>query len=117
MYQTYDGVAAGIQKLVVEDTGAWTIQDLQGRTIEQGTLPIGELRSYLDFWRDLASRRANGWSEPQFGGCTNQIHMAAVRTGGIEIHYREQRDRRDPDHRTTIDALVAKLKAWIPRLL
>jgi hypothetical protein len=65
----------------------------------------------------MASRRINGWAEPQFGGCTNVIHMAAVRSGGVEIHYREERSKRDPDRRTTIDALVQKLKTWVPRLI
>jgi hypothetical protein len=123
-YLSYDGEAAGAVVLRLEEDGRWAIKNLQGKPLSQGSLDrpkLEEAKKFLSYWQGLAGRRANGWAEPQFGGCTNPITMGAARAGGIEIHFRSERfaefsDMEMSNRQATVLSLFKKMEGLIPDL-
>ncbi len=124
LYRSYDGEAAGAIFLALESDGRWTIRNHTHQVLESGTIPpsvLGDLNAFLNYWRDLAVRRANGWANPQFGGCCNPIHMAAVRFRDVEIHIRSEGhaefgDMEMANREKTILSLIKKLGMLIPQV-
>lgn len=123
-YRSYDGEAAGAISVAIFEDGPWVLENQLHRTLDKGTLApasMAELRQFLAYWSDMARRRANGWCDPVYGGCTNPISMGAVRCGDVAIHFRLERfgefsDLEMSNREKTILSLFKKLTTWIPEL-
>jgi hypothetical protein len=122
LYQTFDGESAGAVRLEVEENGGWRLKDRTGKVSREGRLAsMEELRNYLSYWKEMAARRANGWAEPEYGGCDNPIRMASIRFGDLVIHSRKElhsefQDLEMDNREKTVLALIRKVKSLIPEI-